>query len=67
MNDEKLVVCSVLSGNRNFEGRIEQDIKANYLALTTSCRLRHGSLHVNVAEDALEQDSDGNDVYLKDI
>ena len=35
VNDEKLVVCSVLSGNRNFEGRIGQDLKANYLASPT--------------------------------
>lgn len=69
VNDEKLVVCSVLSGNRNFEGRIGQDIKANYLAsppLVVAYALA-GSLHINVAEDSLGDDHDGNPVYLKDI
>ncbi len=69
VNDEKLVVCSVLSGNRNFEGRIGQDIKANYLAsppLVVAYAIA-GSLHINVAEDSLGDDQDGNPVYLKDI
>ncbi|NRA64950.1 MAG: aconitate hydratase AcnA [Pseudobacteriovorax sp.] len=69
INDEKLVVCSVLSGNRNFEGRIGQDLKANYLAsppLVVAYAIA-GSLHINVAEDALGIDEDGEPVYLKDI
>ncbi|MEO1472626.1 MAG: aconitate hydratase AcnA, partial [Pseudomonadota bacterium] len=64
-----LVSCSVLSGNRNFEGRIGPDIKANYLAsppLVVAYAIA-GSLHVNVAKDPLGQDQDGNDVFLKDI
>ncbi|MEO1100907.1 MAG: aconitate hydratase AcnA, partial [Pseudomonadota bacterium] len=64
-----LVSCSVLSGNRNFEGRIGPDIKANYLAsppLVVAYALA-GSLHVNLTTDPLGQDQDGNDVYLKDI
>ncbi|MEL7129629.1 MAG: aconitate hydratase AcnA [Pseudomonadota bacterium] len=64
-----LVSCSVLSGNRNFEGRIGPDIKANYLAsppLVVAYAIA-GSLHVNVTTDSLGQDQDGNDVFLKDI
>ena len=64
-----LVSCSVLSGNRNFEGRIGPDIKANYLAsppLVVAYAIA-GSLKVNVAKDSLGKDKDGNDVYLKDL
>ncbi|MEO0881184.1 MAG: aconitate hydratase AcnA [Pseudomonadota bacterium] len=64
-----LVSCSVLSGNRNFEGRIGPDIKANYLAsppLVVAYALA-GSMHVNITTDPLGQDQDGNDVFLKDI
>ena len=59
----------MLSGNRNFEGRIGPDIKANYLAsppLVVAYAIA-GSLKVNVAKDSLGKDKDGNDVYLKDI
>ncbi|MEL6244607.1 MAG: aconitate hydratase AcnA [Pseudomonadota bacterium] len=69
INDKDLVACSVLSGNRNFEGRISQDIRANYLAsppLVVAYAIA-GSIHVNVATDALGQDQDGNDVFLKDL
>ena len=64
-----LVSCSVLSGNRNFEGRIGPDLKANYLAsppLVVAYAIA-GSLRVNLTTDPLGQDKDGNDVYLKDI
>ncbi|MBL4891100.1 MAG: aconitate hydratase AcnA [Rhizobiaceae bacterium] len=64
-----LVACSVLSGNRNFEGRISQDIRANYLAsppLVVAYAIA-GSLNVNLTTDPIGQDKDGNDVYLKDI
>ena len=67
--DGDLVSCSVLSGNRNFEGRIGPDIKANYLAsppLVVAYAIA-GSLRVNLTTDPLGQDKDGNDVYLKDI
>ncbi|MCR9269225.1 MAG: aconitate hydratase AcnA [Hyphomonadaceae bacterium] len=67
--DGNLVSCSVLSGNRNFEGRIGPDIKANYLAsppLVVAYAIA-GSLKVNLTTDPLGQDKDGNDVYLKDI
>lgn len=69
VNENNLVACSVLSGNRNFEGRISQDVRANYLAsppLVVAYALA-GSLHRNLREDALGKDQDGNDVYLKDI
>lgn len=64
-----LTVCSVLSGNRNFEGRINPHIKANYLAsppLVVAYALA-GSMNVDVYKDPIGQDKDGNDVYLKDI
>lgn len=64
-----LVATSVLSGNRNFEGRISPDVRANYLAsppLVVAYALA-GTLDINLSTDALGQDKDGNDVYLKDI
>ncbi|MGB0411700.1 MAG: aconitate hydratase AcnA [Pikeienuella sp.] len=64
-----LVATSVLSGNRNFEGRISPDVRANYLAsppLVVAYAIA-GSLDVDLATEALGQDKDGNDVYLKDI
>ena len=67
--DGDLVSCSVLSGNRNFEGRIGPDIKANYLAsppLVVAYAIA-GSLRINLTTDPLGQDKDGNDVYLRDI
>jgi len=68
--DEKdLVVCSVLSGNRNFEGRISQDVKANYLAsppLVVAYALA-GRMDIDIQKDPLGEDPDGNPVYLDDI
>ena len=67
--DGDLVSCSVLSGNRNFEGRIGPDIKANYLAsppLVVAYAIA-GSLRVNLTTDPLGKDTNGNDVFLKDI
>ena len=64
-----LVACSVLSGNRNFEGRISPDVRANYLAsppLVVAYAIA-GSLHKNIVTEPLGQDADGNDVFLKDI
>ncbi len=69
ISDGNLVSCSVLSGNRNFEGRIGPDIKANYLAsppLVVAYAIA-GSLKINISTEPLGQDKDGNDVYLKDI
>ena len=64
-----LVACSVLSGNRNFEGRISPDVRANFLAsppLVVAYAIA-GSMYVDVANDALGQDTAGNDVFLRDI
>ncbi len=69
VRERGLVVCSVLSGNRNFEGRIQQDVRANYLAsppLVVAYALA-GSLNVNLVKDPLGTDKDGNPVYLRDI
>ncbi|MDR3689812.1 MAG: aconitate hydratase AcnA [Fimbriimonas sp.] len=69
VNDRNLVVCSVLSGNRNFEGRINQDIKANYLMsppLVVAYALA-GTIDIDMNVDPLGNDRDGNPVYLRDI
>ncbi|WP_310621887.1 aconitate hydratase AcnA [Flexibacterium corallicola] len=69
INENDLVACSVLSGNRNFEGRVNPDVRANYLAsppLVVAYAIA-GSLNINVATDALGEDKDGKPVYLKDI
>ena len=67
--DNDLTVCSVLSGNRNFEGRIHPECKMNFLAsppLVVAYALA-GSLHVNLLDDPLGIGSDGEPVYLSDI
>jgi aconitate hydratase len=64
-----LVATAVLSGNRNFEGRISPDVRANYLAsppLVVAYALA-GTLDIDLSSDAIGQDKDGNDVFLKDI
>jgi len=64
-----LVACSVLSGNRNFEGRVHADVKMNYLAsppLVVAYALV-GSLDLDLTREPLGNDRDGNPVYLKDI
>jgi aconitate hydratase len=69
INERGLVVASVLSGNRNFEGRIQQDVRANYLAsppLVVAYALA-GSMNVDLTREPLGKGSDGKDVYLKDI
>ncbi|MBI5160150.1 MAG: aconitate hydratase AcnA [Micrococcales bacterium] len=69
VNQNDLAVTAVLSGNRNFEGRINPDVKMNYLAsppLVIAYALA-GSMNFDFQADALGQDRDGNDVYLKDI
>jgi len=65
----ELVACSVLSGNRNFEGRVSPQAKANYLAsppLVVAYAIA-GSLNIDITKDSLGNDKDGNPVYLKDI
>lgn len=69
LNDEDLVIVSVLSGNRNFEGRIGPDLKANYLAsppLVVAYAIA-GSMKVDMMKDELGRDQNGQPVYLKDI
>ncbi len=69
VNDHDLAVTSVLSGNRNFEGRINPDVKMNYLAsppLVVAYAIA-GSMKVDITKDALGTDQDGNPVFLKDI
>jgi aconitate hydratase len=67
--DNDLVAAAVLSGNRNFEGRVNPDVRANYLAsppLVVAYAIA-GSLQVDLTKDALGTDKKGNPVYLKDI
>ncbi|WNE99393.1 aconitate hydratase AcnA [Streptomyces luomodiensis] len=69
VNEADLAVTSVLSGNRNFEGRINPDVKMNYLAsppLVVAYAIA-GSMKVDITKDALGIDQDGNPVRLKDI
>jgi aconitate hydratase len=64
-----LVVCAVLSGNRNFEARIHSEVKANYLAsppLVVAYALA-GRIDLDLTSEPLGRDRDGNDVYLRDI
>ncbi|MGH2852491.1 MAG: aconitate hydratase AcnA, partial [Solirubrobacteraceae bacterium] len=69
VNERDLAVVSVLSGNRNFEGRIQQEVKMNYLAsppLVVAYALA-GTMDVDLASDPLGKDSDGEPVYLRDL
>ncbi|MEX0717054.1 MAG: aconitate hydratase AcnA [Planctomycetaceae bacterium] len=69
INGHDVVAAAVLSGNRNFEGRINADVKANYLAsppLVVAYALA-GSVEVDLAHEPIGRDRAGHDVYLKDI
>jgi aconitate hydratase len=69
INDNDLVAVSVLSGNRNFEGRVNPDVRANYLAsppLVVAYAIA-GSMTIDLATEPLGTGSDGQPVYLKDI
>ncbi|MFF7196551.1 aconitate hydratase AcnA [Streptomyces sp. NPDC088197] len=69
VNEADLAVAAVLSGNRNFEGRINPDVKMNYLAsppLVVAYAIA-GSMKVNITEDVLGTDTDGKPVRLQDI
>src|SRR5690606_27491020 len=69
VNDNDLVAVSVLSGNRNFEGRISPDVRANYLAsppLVVAYALA-GDMNIDLTTEPLGTSKDGNPVYLKDI
>ncbi|MFN3354060.1 MAG: aconitate hydratase AcnA, partial [Brevundimonas sp.] len=69
VNENDLVAVSVLSGNRNFEGRVNPDVRANYLAsppLVVAYALA-GSMRIDLATQPIGQDKKGKDVFLKDI
>ena len=69
VHDEDLVVAAVLSGNRNFEGRVNADVRANYLAsppLVVAYALA-GTMEINLETDPLGTDPQGQPVYLKDV
>jgi aconitate hydratase len=69
VNNADLAVVSVLSGNRNFEGRINSDVKMNYLASPPLCvaYALAGTMDIDIVGDPLGQDEHGEDVYLRDI
>ena len=69
VEEKDLAVCAVLSGNRNFEGRINQDVKANYLAsppLVVAYALA-GRMDLDLTSEPLGEGTDGEPVYLRDI
>ena len=69
ISDGNLVAASVLSGNRNFEGRVHSEVKMNFLAsppLVVAYAIT-GSMNVDLQNDPLGQDKDGKDLFLKDI
>ncbi|NBB92203.1 MAG: aconitate hydratase AcnA, partial [Gammaproteobacteria bacterium] len=69
IREHEMVVCSVLSGNRNFEGRIHPEVKMNYLAsppLVVAYAIA-GRMDLDLVEEPLGEDPDGNPVYLKDV
>ncbi|MGA9598037.1 MAG: aconitase family protein, partial [Acidimicrobiia bacterium] len=69
INENDLVVTSVLSGNRNFEGRISPDVRGNYLAsppLVVAFAIA-GTVDIDLTRDPIGQDSNGDDVFLADI
>jgi aconitate hydratase len=69
VSEKNLVVCSVLSGNRNFEGRIQSQVRANYLAsppLVVAYALA-GRMTLDLTTEPLGKDRDGKDVYLREI
>ncbi|MCP1199169.1 aconitate hydratase AcnA [Notoacmeibacter sp. MSK16QG-6] len=69
INDKGLIAAGVLSGNRNFEGRISPDVQANYLAsppLVVAYALA-GTVNKDLTKEPIGQDKDGNDVFLRDI
>jgi aconitate hydratase len=69
VGEEDLAVVSVLSGNRNFEGRINPDVKMNYLASPPLCvaYALTGTMDIDIVGDPLGRDTEGGEVYLRDI
>jgi len=69
IRDHEIVVCSVLSGNRNFEGRIHPEVRTNYLAsppLVVAYAIA-GRMDIDLIAEPLGEDSNGNEIFLKDI
>ncbi|MFT6396376.1 MAG: aconitate hydratase [Bradymonadia bacterium] len=69
MDDGTLIVASVLSGNRNFEGRVHQKVKGSFLAsppLVVAYAIA-GTVNIDLQNDPIGQDSSGNDVFLRDV
>ena len=69
IREQELVVCSVLSGNRNFEGRIQQEVRANYLAsppLVVAYAL-NGWMTTDLTTEPIGEDTEGDPVYLQDL
>ncbi len=69
ITSKNLTVCSVLSGNRNFEGRVHQEVKANFLAsppLVVAYAIA-GNINVNLTTDSLGKSKSGEEIFLKDI
>ena len=69
VSEKDLTVAAVLSGNRNFEGRVHPQVKANYLAspMLVVAYAIAGTVNINLAEEPLGQSESGDDIYLKDI
>ena len=69
VNNQDLAVAAVLSGNRNFEGRISPDVKMNYLAspMLVIVYAIAGTMDIDLFNDPIGQDKDGNDVFMRDI
>ncbi|MCT1459030.1 aconitate hydratase [Aestuariimicrobium sp. p3-SID1156] len=69
INDNDLAVTAVLSGNRNFEGRISPDVKMNYLASPPLVIIYGlaGTMDIDLASEPIGQDAEGNDVFMKDL
>ena len=69
INDNDLAVTAVLSGNRNFEGRISPDVKMNYLASPPLVIIYGlaGTMDIDLANEPIGQDAEGNDVFMKDL
>ena len=69
VTNNNLVVASVLSGNRNFEGRVHPAVRANYLASPALCVAYAiaGTVEIDLDKDPIAQDANGNDVFLRDV
>ncbi len=69
INQQDLVACSVLSGNRNFEGRVHSDVRMNFLASPplVVCYALAGTMDIDLYHEPLGQDTEGKDVFLRDL